>query len=243
VFLILNYQNHKLPFKQLHFDPAQHKYTDEDGLEYISVTTLLQLDDPFDAQEIAKKVVTYPASRYYNMDVKDVILKWEASAPMGTIVHEAVEEYINTKLLPDDFVMQPLIEQFSRLKFRGRLWSEVRLHDKEFLLAGTADLIEEFKDVCYLYDIKTSTGKNDGTLAAFKYKKFVKQLNLYKRMIEQLFNKPCKIMGVLWFREFAEQQENTKLKFVPIKTNINTIKQILVDRKMELMITGMVNHG
>ena len=240
--MTLNSQSrkNKLPFKPLNFSAAEHKYTDDDGLEYISVTTLLQLDDPFDAEEIAKKVVTYPASRYYNMDVQDVILKWKASAPAGTIVHEAVEEYINTKEFPIDPLLLPLIQQFSKLKFRGRLWSEVRLHDKEFLLAGTADLIEEFTNVCYLYDIKTSTGKNDGTLASFKHKKFTKQLNLYRRMVEKLFNKPCKIIGILWFKEFAEQQENTKLKFVKILENADIIKSILVQRKMEMMIQELI---
>ena len=56
------------------FDPKKHKYTDEKGREFISVTTLLGREFPFDGPAIAKKLVKLEGHRYFGWDYK-VVLK------------------------------------------------------------------------------------------------------------------------------------------------------------------------
>lgn len=225
---------YKLPYTPLNFDPIEHKYTDAAGREYISITTLLSRNDPFDMEKIAAQCIVNPRSKYYQMDKDEVIQKWVDSAPQGTIVHEAVESFINGEDVTDPQTA-PLVEQFSRLRFSGTLLSEVRLHDERYLLAGTADIMEMCEDHIWLWDIKTSRARPDGKrMADSKKHKYALQLGIYKRLIEHRFNMPCNIGGILWFKDYTEHLQDTKLEIVQLEDASNEVDNILQERANEI---------
>lgn len=225
----------QLPYIPLNFDEKNHRYYDDSNRDYISVTTLIQKEFPFDSEKIAEKVIVLPYSKYYGMTKEEVLKKWEDSAPAGTEVHNAVESFIKQEqdICPQHIL--PLIKQFSKLRFNGYLWSEVILHDEEYQLAGMADIIEETEECCYLYDIKTSVLSPKGILAEDKRKKFTLQLNFYRFMIERKFKKRCEIIGIFWFANYVNLKEQTKLRFVRIYNDHECIKGLLHKRKIELM--------
>jgi ATP-dependent exoDNAse (exonuclease V) beta subunit len=218
------------------FDDKNHKYFDNLGREYISVTRLIHSERPeFDALEIAKKVTRIQGSKYYQMSVHEVVQKWANSAPLGTSLHGKVEQYINEKVITEDKLFRPCVEQFAKLKFTGKLMSEKLVFDEDLLLAGTVDLLEDTgDDPLYLYDIKSSTSNKNGEMAKEKLDDYTLQLNLYKMLVEKRFGRPCKIIGILWFKDFADMKEKTKLTIVPIKENKSYLYSILQKRRLQV---------
>ena len=226
----------KLPYKPLTFDPKQHKYFDEDGQEYTSVTTFIKGDEEFNAEAIATRVICNPRSKYYGMDKDAVIQQWADSAPLGTTVHKSIEDFINEGAYPTDKKLTPLVVQFSRLKFKGQLLSEVILHDPEFLIAGTADIIEIDEDCIWLWDIKTSVPRPKGDrVSDDKIDKFSLQLEIYRRLIESCFKMPCKIGGILWFKNYAKEREKTQLKVFSVNSVGGQVDKLLQARRLELL--------
>jgi hypothetical protein len=224
----------ELPFKSLNFDPIEHKYTDDKGQVYISVTTLIQ--DDFDAEKIAARVIKSPRSKYYGMEKQAVLDMWAQSAPLGTLVHEAVEDYILHKKVTTNPEITPLVNQFAKLNFKGQLLTETVLHDEEYRLAGTADILEWFDDCLWLFDIKTSVPKPNGIdMAPDKIHKYSLQLEIYKRLVEKCFGKPCNIGGIFWYKDFAKLRGKTKLQFQAVRDVSEEVDQILQKRKWELI--------
>lgn len=211
------------------FKPDSHTYWDATGNEYISVTTLLSKEFPFDRAEIADTVRKIPASKYHGMSQERILTLWENSADLGTVVHEAVEDYIKEDIWPSDPSLVPLVKQFSKLNFRGELLSEILVWDEDYRIAGTADILECFDKYIYLWDIKTSNKISDDKLM-----KFSMQLEIYKRLIEKRFNKPVKIGGILWFQDFVMRRSNTKLKVFQTLHCADSVDEILKRRKKEI---------
>lgn len=224
----------ELPFTPVSFDPEAHKYTDSLGREYISVTTLLSEGDPFDSEGIAASVIKNPRSKYYGMTKEAVLLKWKQSAPMGTAVHEAVEDYINTGNIQLEH--EYLVKQFSRLNFTGELLAETRLHHEKYLIAGTADIIEHCGDCIWLWDIKTSVSRPDGKdMDRSKKHKYALQLGIYKVLIEHLFKVPCHIGGILWFKDYTKNLERTRLRVFEVDDVQDEVEQILRNRLYKVL--------
>jgi len=212
------------------FEPKEHKYTNENNEEYVSVTTLLQKEFPFNAKEIANKVSTISSSRYHGMSEARILRMWDDSSVHGTVVHEAVEEYIKEDIYPSDPQLIPLIEQFKKLSFRGDLLSEILVWDDELKIAGTADILEIFPDHINLFDIKTSN-----KLSEDKHMKFSLQLEMYRRMIEDNFKKPTRSIAILWFENYVMQRSKTKMKLIqPLQLN-DVVDDILDKRRKEII--------
>lgn len=212
------------------FEPKEHKYTNENNEEYVSVTTLLQKEFPFNAKEIANKVSTISSSRYHGMSEARILRMWDDSSVHGTVVHEAVEEYIKEDIYPSDPQLIPLIEQFKKLSFRGDLLSEILVWDDELKIAGTADILEIFPDHINLFDIKTSN-----KLSEDKHMKFSLQLEMYRRMIEDNFKKPTRSIAILWFENYVMQRSKTKMKLIqPLQLN-DVVDEILEKRRKEII--------
>lgn len=211
------------------FEPVEHKYTNQHGDEYISVTTLIGKEMPFDSKAIAEKVSKIGSSRYHNMTTERILELWDASAEHGTVVHDMVEQYIKDDIVPSDPSLVPLLDQFKKLNFRGELLSEVLLWSDEHRIAGLADILEVFDDHIYLWDIKTSNRIGDD-----KMMKFSLQLGLYKNLIERQFNKPVIIGGVLWYSDFVLKRSKTKLKVFRTLECSDSVDDILQKRKKEI---------
>lgn len=211
------------------FKPESHTYWDENGKEYISVTTLISREFPFKENEIAEKVSKIHSSRYHGMSINRILKMWDDSSGHGNDVHSAIENYIKYKTFPDNPSIIPLVEQFSKLNFRGSLMSEVLIHDEQYLIAGMVDILECFNDYIYIWDIKTSNNISDDKLM-----KFSMQLELYKRIVEKQFIKPVKGCGILHFKDYVVKRSKTKLNiFEPLNVS-SSIDEILNKRLLEL---------
>jgi len=222
----------KLPFKPLNFKEDVHKYFDDDGVEYSSVTTLIHTD--FNGAMIAARCVKSPNSKYYGRTVQDVLEEWENAAPLGTVAHKAIEDYINDGVMPED-ENAGIVKQFAKLKFTGTLMSEIVVYDKEYLIAGTADILEICDDVIWLWDIKTARSRPKGDrVANDKLKKYSLQLEIYRRLIEKCFKKKCKIGGIIWLKDYSQHLENTELKVFSVNEVRKDVDYILYERKMAI---------
>lgn len=211
------------------FEPVAHKYFDENGLEYISVTTLLGREFPFKGREIAEKVNKMPHSKYYGMGVQRILDYWEGSSAHGNVVHNAIEDYINTGIVPDDPDIEPLVRRFMKIPFTGKLLSETLVYDTKYRIAGTIDILEDLGDMMYLYDIKTSNKISDD-----KLKKFSLQLEIYKRLATSFFNKPVKPVSIVWFKDYVVRRRHSKLELVrPMKCK-KAVDRLLAKRLKEL---------
>lgn len=211
------------------FEPIEHKYTNPDGEEFISVTTLLGREFSFDAPAIAEKVRKIKSSDYHTMTVERILKQWDDSGDHGTVVHEMIEDYIKDDIYTSDESLVPLLEQFKKLNFRGELLSEVLLWDEDYKIAGTADILEDMGKYIYLWDIKTSNKISDDKLM-----KFSMQLEIYKRLIEKRFNKKVIIGGIIWFDNYVKKRRNTKLKVFRTLNVEDSVDDILEKRKKEI---------
>jgi hypothetical protein len=215
--------------KALNFDEEEHRYTDDEGREYLSVTTLLATLFPFDRDAIAERVIASPSSEYFGMAKEDVLEQWERSASLGTEVHIAIENWINSSSHPEQAYLAPLVNQFSRLGFAGELDSEVQVWDEAMLLAGTVDIIEKRPDCWVVWDIKTSKSIQGDTLT-----KYSMQLEIYRRMTEQLHGIPAQVGGIIWFADYVRQRERAQLKIVHPADVGSLVDDLLVRRREEL---------
>jgi len=211
------------------FYPENHQYFDENMIEYKSITTLLGEQKPFNSIEIAEKVSKISSSRYFGMSVDRILEFWDNSAELGTVVHEAIEEYINDSIWPSDETLTPLVEQFSKLRFRGELLSETLVWDESTRLAGTVDIMEVLQDRIMLYDIKTSRAINEDKLGTYSL-----QLELYRRLVEKQFNKPTQVVAIIWFENFVMKRSKTKMKIVQPLHLPDVVDDILAKRKLEI---------
>ena len=144
------------------FEPVTHTYTlKSTGEKLISGTTFINLfHDKFDPTgEITEKFALKKG-----MSVNEVKEMWRVenlkSTDYGTAVHNTLEDFINTGIVVNK-EYQWVINEFKKLKFTGTLVTEKMVYHEDWLLCGTADLFEVFKDVnnvtwVNIYDFKTN---------------------------------------------------------------------------------------
>jgi hypothetical protein len=212
------------------FDEKNHKYYNDRNEEYISVTTFLGEQFPFDFHAITERLISNPNSEYYKMTKADIAKKWNQSAVQGTKLHNAVEKYIKEGVEEaEDPVHKHCVSMFKRLKFRGKILSETLVWDDDLRIAGTCDILEDCGDHFWLYDIKTSSSINKDKKVKFSY-----QLEIYKRLIEKMFNKKVHTGAIIWFEDYIEKGTDTKLKMIkPIECS-KVVDELLIKRKMQL---------
>ena len=183
---------------KLEFEPISHTYS-LNGQNLVSVSSILkEYSTPFDVDGkiVARKAVENGIS------VEEQKAIWEKlgkdSREKGTLFHADAENYIKTKKIPNT-PNKKLIKEFSKIKFKGALFSEVRLFNLDYGVAGTTDLIEVFPDNSIsLADYKTSQAKKmsrfsfgrkmlyplnntwDSTLDKFEI-----QMSIYSYMLEE----------------------------------------------------------
>lgn len=195
----------------------------------MSVTRLLSKEFPFDSRAVAEKVSNIPSSRYNGMSVDRILKMWNDSADHGNVVHDAVENYIKEDVWPSDKSLVPLVEQFSKLNFRGDLLSETLIWHEDYMVAGIADILEVFDDYIYLWDIKTSHKLDDDKLM-----KYSMQLEIYKRLVEKRFKKETRIGAILWFEDYVIKRSKTKLRPIQALNVEDSVDDILEKRRKEL---------
>jgi ATP-dependent exoDNAse (exonuclease V) beta subunit len=187
------------------FDEAGHKYQDESGKIYRSVTKIIhKLFPEFERDKIAGFV-----ARKRGVDRSEVIAEWEATAKTACDLGNVVHRYAECFLQNIEFDMQPTTdEQCQRLKviheFLPKLTeryefveAEKIIFSPDCLLAGTIDLIMKNKNtgtMC-IFDWKTNKEicKHDkynkvgkmflSNLDNCNYNHYALQLNTYRYMM------------------------------------------------------------
>jgi len=213
------------------FDPIKHSYIDDKGRKYKSVTTIINEIYPFNVNEIIAEIIVNPNSAYYQWTPAQVKREWRQSAIEGSRVHKAIENFINKNEFPKNIDIIPLVKQFKKLHFKGKLKTELKVWDEDLLIAGTVDLLEDCGNYFWLWDLKTSKKLSDDRLI-----KFSMQLELYKRLVEKKFKKSVKIGGIIFFENYVKLRKNTKISIFPVLNCTKAINNIISNRKKELKI-------
>jgi PD-(D/E)XK nuclease superfamily len=172
------------------FKPENHTYWNTlTGEQYMSVTTFLGLDEPFDKEKAIQNAVQAPTSMYYAWDKAVVEREWEHIREQGTALHKEIERWIKgTPLNAIDARHKAAVEWFSKGAWKGELYSEQLVYSHKLKLAGTLDIISDWKGedavegtrVLCVYDIKTSTSINQK-----KLEKYSKQIYLYAALLKE----------------------------------------------------------
>jgi len=166
-------------FLQLKFDSSSHTYK-VNGNQRTSVTTFTKDYKPdFPAQIIAAKCAAKGARerdyKYAGMSKQQILDQWAATskkaADSGTIVHDALENYIDTdgedfgrEIFPDTVegkkIIQGTLFLQDYLNEYEYLIPELRIYSEEYPLAGTIDLIARNKKTGNLALIDWKTNKD-----------------------------------------------------------------------------------
>lgn len=156
----------------MNFDKKTHTYWNEDGKEYVAVTSLLK------RQGISP-----------NYDLVDPDLL-NASAERGNLIHKEVEGFVKNGAT--DFISSEASKIAKWLEDFDKVESEVIIWDDFAGIAGTIDLILQKNGEIILADIKSGAlSKN-----AVKW-----QLSLYAECYEFLTKKEVKGLKCLCFKD------------------------------------------
>lgn len=222
------------------FDEKAHTYTnDNTGEKYISVTTLLgKYKTPFDKDKHSKRVAEregVPQEMVLEMWSKEN----KKATDKGTKIHKLMENYVSFGEKEDSYDW--LYKSYDRalsytVEKHRKVYSENLLHNDEFKIAGTADLIYDHGDYFTIGDFKTNKKFNYTSdfnehfkspvehLTYCEFNNYALQMSLYAYMYEVASGKKCKKIVVFYLKED---------KWIPIHCNYlkSDIKNILRDYK------------
>ena len=200
------------------FDPENHSYINCQTKEpYISVTTLIsKYKTPFNQDEMSKMV-----AKKRNTTQDKILSLWgtitKTAQDRGTAYHKIMEDFIKTGNIAEGY--EVLIESFAKktkeiIKGKPLVESEKLLHNHDYKIAGTADLIITGKNGFHILDFKTN--KRFGFYSTYntffieplehltqcEFTTYALQLSIYAYLMEQILKKPCLSLKVFYLREF-----------------------------------------
>lgn len=218
------------------FNEEKHTYTNSNTEEqYISVTTLLgKYKTPFDKDKHSLRV-----AEREGVTQEMVLEMWQKenkkATDRGTKIHKLMENYVSFGEKTEDYdwlyKSYDKVASYSVDKFK-KIYSENLLHNDEFKIAGTADLIYDHGDYFTIGDFKTNKKFNYSSdfnehfkdpvshLQYCEHNNYALQMSMYAYMYEQTSGKKCKKIVVLYLKED---------KWLPIHCNYlkSDIKNIL----------------
>ena len=172
------------------FNEEKHKYVDDEtGKELISATTLIGKYKPsFDMMGNATRVANREG-----VHVQFILDLWEEeknrACDYGTHIHKIMEDYLAEDKQEEEY--KSYYESFKKwdhlFKKFPTLTCEMRLHNIDLNIAGTADLIYENSKYFYVGDFKTN-----------KSFRFVSEYN-------EFFKAPVDHLGVCEFNTYCLQ--------------------------------------
>ncbi len=198
----------------LKFEEEEHKYT-INGKELLSVTQFLKQFFTFDAEKVAEKVSTDTRSKYYGMEVQEILDKWDERADYGTSIHKLAEDFINGEFVSIESdkharafeYVQRVVDEFDEL------YPEIQIYSEEVGLAGTIDLLARHKTKWYILDWKTDekirTKSFNGEKCAgllfewdkCNFNKYIFQLGIYRFILEHKYGIPISGIKVVHFEK------------------------------------------
>jgi len=208
------------------FNEEQHSYTNAEGENYISVTTLLsKYKNKFDTEKHATRV-----AQREGVTKEFVLQLWEditkTATDKGTEIHKALEDYI-TKVETTCNKHSDICKSYDDVVYNNideykEVLSEKLLYNDEYKVAGTADLIYEHDKYFTIGDFKTNKKFNFSSkyneyfneplshLNYCEFNSYALQLSLYAFMYEKYSGKQCRKIVIFYL---------DKYKFIPIHCN------------------------
>ncbi len=184
---------------ELIFEPNEHKYFFE-GKELVSASTLVSHFSPiFDESGD----ITRNCAIKRGKTEEELRAEWDNECEIACIkgknLHRQVEHWIKHKqILDEDY--KDVVEQISKIDFKGELVSEQQIFNSDLGIAGTVDMTEiRPNNISYLYDLKTNKKL---TLRGFfrKGQGFEKMLYPVNHLESSLINKyalQCSIYSLI----------------------------------------------
>ena len=234
--------------KLISLEEESHTYSLlNSDIEFRSVTEFIHtFFKPFDEQKIAKKL-TKTNLKYKGISVDQLINSWHKRRERGTIVHNQIENFINSDCEINDTEFTNLdLKAIQGINFIKKkciketnvLASEVIIYSEELKLAGTIDLIIFNKEKNHISIIDWKTNKKINKSSFNSVQKGIKfplnnmddcnfnhynlQLSMYQYILESYYNVTVK---GLFLVHLNEQEFNYKNYICNYKKD--TIKQML----------------
>lgn len=154
----------------LKFTPHNHKYTSDDDINWLSVTSLISnVKQPFEADAIALKSSKNKKSKWYGMTPEEIKLAWKAEADrattLGTWYHnqreadiceiENMERHGHT--VP---IFKPIesngVKFSPEQKLKDGIYPEHMVYLKSAGICGQSDLVEVVNGQVHITDYKTN---------------------------------------------------------------------------------------
>jgi len=220
------------------FNEKKHKYVDDEtGKELISATTLIGKYKPaFDKMGNANRVAAREGVR-----VDFILEEWNTeknrACDYGTHIHKVMEDFLGEDKREEEYTT--LYDSYKKweniFKKFPDLTCEMRLHNIELNIAGTADLIYENKDYFYVGDFKTNKNFRFFSeyneffkapvehLGVCEFNTYCLQLSLYAYLYELSSGKKCSGLVI-----FYKNKDDT---WYPIRLNYmkTEIKALIED--------------
>ena len=197
------------------FSAENHSYIDDDGFKYKSVTEWVNRYKPyFDKEKAAERV-----AKKNGLLVEDILKEWDDkrvnSTLFGSRIHKAIEKF-NLEDRIEDRECTAVIKNLQEAKItfnKKQSYFEQIVSSKKIGIAGTADVIEVFKDKTFnVYDFKTNKKfriqsylGNETLLTPFnhfpnsEYFLYALQLSMYAYIIKTTTGLTPKQLRVFWY--------------------------------------------
>jgi hypothetical protein len=200
-------------------EPNQHRYFDQFGNEYTSVSKVLEcVKNKFDPDG---RILKASAAKR-GISPEELQAEWKGKGKTatdhGTRIHNALERFQQTfTILPEDADLEPLVKSINGLFFNyGITYEELVIHSEAYMVAGTADKVcwkSVKKDSAIdIFDYKTNISK--GIQYEDSYRKYLKgpvshlmdcnfntyslQLSLYAHMLQLTTGRPIGRLGIVF---------------------------------------------
>jgi hypothetical protein len=154
----------------LKFTAHNHKYTSEEDISWLSVTSLISnFKQPFDADKIAAKSAKSKKSKWYGMTPEDIKAAWKAEAlratTLGTWYHNCRESDIcGLENMERHGITVPVFKPIEKegvkhspeQKLKDGVYPEHMVYLKSAGICGQSDLVEVVNGVVHITDYKTN---------------------------------------------------------------------------------------
>lgn len=161
--------------KNIIFEPIAHTYTNEKGEKLLSATTLLGLyKEEFDKTGI----IAYKCAQNEGITKAEIQQRWkdkkDKACDYGTKIHGEFEYFLKTGKIKES-EDKDIIKELSKIKFTGKIYSELGLHSKIYSISGTCDIGEKIGEkLVKIHDLKTN---GEFTIKSKYYKKYLYPIN------------------------------------------------------------------
>ena len=199
------------------FDASKHVYTVNGCSDYTSVTTWVgSLFPSFDPELVITKMMAskkWPRSPYFGKSRQNIKDQWKntgrKAALAGTAMHDTIEQFYNNLEIEIDCLELEYFMDFEKAigSQMTPYRTEWRVWDSDLRIAGTVDMVFENPDqTLSLYDwkrcklIKKDNPWESASVSCIahlpnsNYWHYALQLNMYKFILENNYNKKVKEM-------------------------------------------------